>query len=119
MPWFLPNGEPLQSGPTVEVNAVERGVLETRARVNPEAPGWTWVRFLDGDLNAWEEEAVAAGTRERVGWSKDPTQRFYLEGTFPVPRGRKFSGTLEVWFQGDDGSAPRRLDAMPVTVPKR
>lgn len=119
VPWQLPNGEPLQTGPPVEVQAVEQGMLEVRARVNPGQPGWCWARFLDTALVPYEEVAVAAGTRERVGWSADPTQRFYMQSTFPVPRGDAFSGTVEIWFQPDAPVRPRRLDAMPVTVPKR
>ena len=42
-----------------------------------------------------------------------------LQSIFPVPRGKRFSGTVEIWFQPDGPGAPRRIDAMPVTIPKR
>ncbi len=119
IPHRLPNGEPLQEGPPAEVNGMGPGLIEVRARVNPREPGWVWVRLLDADLVPWEPEAVGAGTLERVGWSADPSHRFYLQSIFPVPRGRRFSGTVEIWFQPDAGGAPRRLDAMPVDVPWR
>lgn len=118
IPWQLPNGEPLQTGPPAEVNGMGPGMLEVRARVNPGRPGWTWARILD-DLVPWEAEAVGTGTLERVGWSADPSHRFYFQSIFPVPRGKRFSGTVEIWFQPDEGGPPERLEALPITIPRR
>ncbi|MBW1881475.1 MAG: hypothetical protein JRJ84_24220 [Deltaproteobacteria bacterium] len=119
MPWYLPTGEPIRKRSSPEVNSHGRGLLEIRARVNPGAPGWTWARILDSDLEVWEERAVAAGTRERVGWSAEPAEQFYFQAAFPVPRGKRFSGSVELWFQADAGGPPIRLDATPITIPKR
>jgi len=115
---ILPRGEPDRTGPVAEINAVGPGMLEVRARVNPGEAGWTWARILDEALVPWEALPVAAGTRERIGWSSVPTERFYLEGVFPVARGSKMAGTLEIWFQPDAGGEPRRLDALPITIPR-
>lgn len=114
----LPTGEPKVGEPQAAMTVAGR-MLDVSARVHPSEPGVTWARVLDGQLRPWEEAAIAAGTRERIGWSSDPKQLWYLQGAFPVPAGASFSGTLEIWFQADGGAAPERLLASPIKVPKR
>lgn len=112
----LPPGEP---GCAAEITlaAAGPGRLDVRGRVNPGTRGWTWVRLVRDGL-AWEEAAVGAGTKERVGASPDPTHAFWFQSQFPVPSGEGFAATAELWHQ-PDGGAPRRLATFPVTVPAR
>jgi hypothetical protein len=114
----LPTGEPKTGEPQAAVAGAGR-MLDVSARVRPSGPGVVWARVLDGQLRPWEEAAVAAGTRERIGWSTDPKQLWWMQGAFPVPAGASFSGTLEIWFQPDAGGAPEHLLASPIKVPKR
>ncbi len=122
----MPDGEPsADDDPSVEV-AATGDQLEVSGRMNPGAPGWTWIRVLGDDGQPWEERAVALGTLEQVGWSLEPSEQFYLQGALVVPSGSGFDGTAEVWFQPDpealgpdDEPGPRVLHSQPVTIPPR
>src|SRR5690606_18409350 len=50
-----------------EIRTIGPGLLDIRAGVDPETPGWTWIRLLAGRRRIWEEARLAASTRERVG----------------------------------------------------
>jgi hypothetical protein len=113
----VPAAEPAAPG-VVLVTAPSAGTLDLRARVNPGVPGWTWVRLVS-DRGPWNDAAVGAGTRERVGFSSDPTRGFYMQSAFPAPQGPGFTGTAEVWFKPDDGGPARKLSSTVVTVPAR
>lgn len=113
----VPAAEPSTPGQIV-VSAPSSGVLDVRARVNPGVPGWTWVRLVS-EHGPWNDAAVGAGTRERVGFSPDTARAFYLQSAFPVPQGPGFAGTAEVWFKPDDGGPIRKLASSPVNVPAR
>lgn len=113
----LPVGEPALVG-ALSVSSPAAGQLDVRARVNPGARGWVWVRVMAGGT-VWEEAAVGSGTRERVGWSTDPARGFWAQSAFPVPAGPAFDATAEVWFAPDDGGTVRKLMSVPVTVPAR
>lgn len=116
---LLPPGEPARSMPELFLRSPGPGLLEAWGRVNPGAEGTTWLRLLDAELVPWEEAAVGAGSAEIVGWSADPRHQFYLQGTFPVPAGPRFSGTAELWFQPESGGERTRLAAFIVDVPAR
>lgn len=110
-------GEPASVPASVAITW-RAGQLDVRARAHPPEPGVTWVRILDEKGAVWEERAVGTGTRERLGWSADPAQMYYLQGSFPVPAGPGFGGTAEVWFQAA-GQAATKLHTVPVAVPVR
>ncbi|MCB9681255.1 MAG: hypothetical protein H6733_07255 [Alphaproteobacteria bacterium] len=113
----LPAGEPAKAT-SLTIDSPGPALLSVRARVNPGVAGWTWVRLVAG-ATPWAEAEVGAGTRERVGWSADPTQGFYLQGAFVAPAGPAFDATAEVWVQPDDGSGVRKVASFPVHVPER
>ena len=113
----VPAAEPGAPG-VMLVSSPVPGTLDLRTRVNPGAPGWTWVRLVT-DHGAWNDAAVGAGTRERVGFSADPARAFYMQSAFPTPQGPGFAATAEVWFKPDDGGPVRKLASSPVTVPAR
>jgi hypothetical protein len=118
-PLDLPPGEPREGiGADLTVAAAGPGQLAVSGRVDPGEPGVVWVRLLDAQGVAWEEQAVAAGTLEQAGWSTRPWVGFYVASRFAVPPGAAFEVTAEWWFHGDAGSH-RRLLAVPVTVPSR
>jgi len=77
------------------------------------------VRIVDEDLNPWEEAAVATSTLEVVGWSTDERDLFHMQGRFPVPPGKGFSGSAEVWFRPFDGGEARRIGGFLAKVPSR
>jgi hypothetical protein len=117
-PLSLPEKEPLRiSGPTLVVTAAGPGEILIRGRVNPGETGWSWIRLVAADGTAWEPDLVGRATLEQPGWSHDPSQGFYLQSTVPAPTGTAFQGTVELWFQGEDGP-PRLLhsDSARVTV---
>ncbi|MFZ5475398.1 MAG: hypothetical protein ACOZNI_01375 [Myxococcota bacterium] len=117
---LLPGRAAKSGEPTVTLASPAPGELDVRAWLHVPGPGVTWARVLDGELlQPWEEAAVAAGTREVLGSSKDPKHLFYLQGRFPVPAGPAFSGTVEFWHQLDGAAAPARIAAFPVTIPAR
>jgi hypothetical protein len=96
---MLPRGEP---GALAKV--VVAGT-DVRGRVNPGEPGWVWLRVMAGGAPV-DEVAVAAATRERVGWSADPAHGFLMQSTVEsLP-----AGAVEVWFDADGGGwQPRKL----------
>lgn len=112
----LPSGEPASGTPVVAVSTPAPGTLNIEARVNPGAPGWTWVRLLDDQLQPWESEAVGLATREQVGWSARPEQLFLLQSTFILPNSTALPTTAEVWFQPHDGE-PVRLHEQALHPP--
>lgn len=116
---LLPGRKAPSGQPTATIGSPAAGELDVRAWLRTPGPGVTWARVLGGDLEAWEEAAVAAGTREILGHGGDAKQLFYLQGRFPVPAGAAFSGTVEFWHAPDGGGEVTRLAAMPVTVPAR
>ena len=88
------------------------------ARISAPEAGVAWVRILNHRLKPWEADAVAVGTRERIGWSTDPKVQFYMQGRFPIAPGPAFSGTVEIWHSAGEAK-PVRLLASPITVPAR
>lgn len=118
--WWYPREEPARDVTThVHVAYAGDGILEVRGRANPGTPGWTWLRILDNEGQAWQELAVATGTREFVGGSTRPDEQFYFQSQFGVASGDRFSGTAEVWFKPEGVSAPQRIASYPVLVPAR
>lgn len=118
--WEMPTAEPYQGIHShLHMESPEPGRLQVKGRVNPGRPGWTWVRIVDAAGRTWEDVAVAAGTREAVGWSPDPDTQFYFQSQFPVPSGTRFEATAEIWFTPDDSDRSERLAAYNVTVPSR
>ncbi len=113
----VPAAEPAAPG-ILLVTVPGPGTLDLRTRVNPGAAGWTWVRLVS-EHGPWNDAALGAGTRERVGFSSDPTRAFYMQSAFPVPQGPGFTGTAEVWFKPDDGGPVRKLSSCAVSVPAR
>ena len=113
----LPEGEPADEQRLI-LRARGAGLLDLRARVNAGTPGWTWVRLL-AEGGPWEEAAVGAGTRERVGYSALSHEGFWMQGDFAVPPGDAFAAVAEVWHLPDGGGPVRKIAAFPVSVPAR
>ncbi len=103
----------------LDVRAAGPGLLEISARVQTVTPGWTWVRLLDAAGRAWEEPAVAAGTRELTWGDSTADRRTFLHSQLPVPSGPGFRGTAEVWQAPLDGGRPVQLATYKVAVPAR
>ena len=101
----LPPGEPVVEPAGVELRPRVPGHLEMRARVNPGSAGWTWMRLVREDGTVWVEDAVGIGTRERVGYSDDPGEVFYMQAHFPAPSGDAFVAYVEFWHLADDADA--------------
>lgn len=116
-PMLLPRGEPAQGGPSLAIREAGPGELEVVGRANPGAPGWTWLR-LSRDGAPYEELAVVAGTRERIGWSPDDRHSFALQSRFAVEPGPAFRGRAELWFLPERGEA-RLLHGETLHVPAR
>jgi hypothetical protein len=114
---LLGGNEPVRGEATLRLVGVGPGELEFVARLNPGQPGWIWLALRTGD-GAYEEFAVTAGSRERIGWSADPAHKFYAQSRLMLPRGPAFSAKAEVWFLPDRGDA-RMLLSRPVEVPAR
>ena len=114
---LLPEGEP--GAPGLKILTPAPRQMELQARANPGEEGWTWLRLVAGG-RAWEEAAVAAGTREVIGASPRPEQGFWMQSTFAVPSGAPFQATAELWFLPLSGAGtPRRIATYEVTVPGR
>lgn len=94
------------------------GLLDARVRLAVPTRGWTWLRVLR-DGAPWAEEAVGAGTRERIGAGLDPGRGALLQGTFPVPGGEAFPATVEAWHLADGAEAAALVGRWTVTVPAR
>jgi hypothetical protein len=101
------------------VRSPRAGALEFKGRVAATSPGWTWVRILDAKGRAWEETAVAAGTRELVWGAPDEDRRAYVQSEIPVPSGPAFQAKAEVWHAPVDGGSARLLASYDVSIPAR
>ena len=116
-PMLLPLEEPSKVA-TLAVRTRE-GLLDIRARLNPGEPGWTWARITQGKY-VWNEAAVAAATREAIGFSRTPSEFFLMQGEIPLPDQTVFDGDLEIWFQPADRTGTvRRLMSTPLSLPLR
>lgn len=116
-PLLLPPKEPASAPVSARFVATKDGALDWRARVNPGEPGWVWLR-LDQDGKGWHEPAIAAATRERVGWTETGERTFLAQSRFHLPDREAVRGTAEVWFLPDAGAA-RVLTRVPVDLPAR
>lgn len=115
---LLPAGEPGVAG-ALSLRSPGPGLVTLSARANPGEEGWTWLRLLVAG-RPWEEQGVAAGTREVIGYSSTPAQGFYMESTFALPSGSALPATAELWFLPLSGvGTPRRLSVAEVVVPPR
>jgi len=103
----------------LDVRSAGNDLLEVQARVHADEPGWTWVRVLDAHGRAWEEKAVATGTRELIWGDRSDRRESWLQSQFPVPNGRGFDGTAEVWQEPLAGGRPVQLASYPVRIPTR
>ncbi|MCB9781233.1 MAG: hypothetical protein H6742_21885 [Alphaproteobacteria bacterium] len=104
-PWgWLPPGEPTSDAQGVYVDAIDGGI-EVTGRLNPGRPGWTWVRITDAYGRPWLEPLVGAATLERIGWSSNPAQSFWLQGRVPTDTPLPAGAIVEAWFQPTGGSA--------------
>ncbi|MCO4748340.1 MAG: hypothetical protein KC912_26335 [Proteobacteria bacterium] len=117
-PRLVPEGGIRSGHPSLDIARSDSGLM-LEAWQNPGAAGWTWLRILDGDLQPWEEDAVATATLERVGWSESPEERFLMQAEIPLPSGRAFSGTVEIWTVPDGSEDPVRVDSTPIKIPTR
>lgn len=114
---LLPRGEPAVGPAAVQVERSATGELEFRARVNPGAPGWVWLRLVTPQ-GTFDEAPVAEATRERIGWSPSPSDVFFAQARFQVDPGPAFPATAEIWFQPDHGAA-RAIHSERIVVPAR
>ncbi|HCH61966.1 MAG: hypothetical protein CL927_19240 [Deltaproteobacteria bacterium] len=113
---MVPPGEPRLGNPFAEVRNIE-GQLDIRGRVNPGAPGWIWLRIVDAESQAWNEEAVAVVTAERVGWDANPSVVSYFQSAIPELDSAPESGTVEIWFHPDDSTEVKALGTFPFPAP--
>jgi hypothetical protein len=67
--------------PTMRIDAEgEPGRLAVSGYVNPQAPGWLYLKLLDAATGAALQSArEQQDTVEYVGWSADPREQFYFD----------------------------------------
>lgn len=103
--------------PMVSVERSARfGGLDIRGRANGGGPGWLWVRLIDLDGEVWSEAVVAQCTAERTGYDTNRQLQAYFQSVVPTSGVVPGGGTAEVWFQSDDGAAPRMLVRAPFVL---
>ena len=110
---MVPRGEPRIGSPFVQV-AQQEGSLDVRGRVSTSEPGWLWVRLVQPDGQAWEEDMVALATAERTGWDTNPEVVSYFQSTIPHAAAAPTEGRVEVWFQSDASSEIRQLGTFAI-----
>jgi hypothetical protein len=107
---LLPRGEPATGqSPRVWRGESPGGTIEFLGRLNPEAPGWTWLRVMESSGQPWQEVPVAMATLERIGWSKSPYELWWMQGRLTLPVPVPAGARVEAWFLADNGGPPRCL----------
>jgi hypothetical protein len=96
---------------------IQDAQLDVRGRINPGAPGWTWVRILDAAQKPWNAPAVALTTAERVGWDTNPSVVSYFQSTVPFDTPPPETGSVEVWFHPDGSATVQKLASFPFPQP--
>lgn len=92
-------------GSPVTVHTLADNHMDIRAWLNPQQSGTTWARLVDAEGQTIDEQHIACATAEVIGWSDDPSRRFYFQGRVEhVP-----ASAVELWFVPHGGDAPRRL----------
>ncbi len=113
---MVPTGEPRIGNPFANLT-VGAGQLDIRGRINPGAPGWTWVRILGPGQTSWNATAVALATAERVGWDTNPSVVSYFQSTVPFDTPPPETGRVEVWFHPDGSDTVQKLASFPFPTP--
>ena len=92
--------------PTAALHTLSPGHIEVTAWLNPQQPGWTWLRLLDERGQPWPDDVVPAWTAERIGWGGEDL--FYFQGIAPVPEDRTPT-TAQLWHLADGAEEPVKL----------
>lgn len=105
---FQLSGEPALVAQSIALEAQE-STVQVQGRLNPGAPGWTFVRIVSDKGFPWHEDEVVVLSAERIGHDSSPDVAFWYQSTLPRWEGLPDRGRVEVWFRPDTASAESPL----------
>lgn len=97
---FQLSGEPALVAQNIDLQAKD-STVQLSARLNPGAPGWTFVRIVSNTGVPWHEDEVVVLSAERIGHDTSPDVAFWYQATLPRFEGLPDQGRVEVWFRPD------------------
>ena len=106
----LPEGAVRRGPPTIDLARQKDGCGHTyQAWVNPGEPGETYLRVVE--VSHEYEFDTRDTTMERVGWSEDPEEKFFIGGRIGLRgnEGNPYAVRIEVRFVPASGCSERKL----------
>ncbi|MGM0454339.1 MAG: hypothetical protein ACQERN_14375, partial [Thermodesulfobacteriota bacterium] len=111
---ILPPDSIKKKAPSLEIrNAGQPGIYDSHIWMNPGEPGVIYLAAFEvtGETQL-SADPLREKTNERIGWSRDPEERFFSNTRFTIYEGepgRPYAARLEVWFVPDAGGPERKL----------
>lgn len=94
-------------------DGMQGGIYNLTLRLNPGEEGSVYVKAFEVTKGIpLSVRSIADSTNERIGWSKDPDEKFLSEVEFTVDEGDwddYYAARFEVWFRPASGMPERKL----------
>ena len=94
-------------------NGMQPGIYNLTLRLNPGEPGVAYLKAFEVTKGTRLSEArLHDRSNERIGWSKNPDEKFLYENEFTIYEGdwgKPYAARIEVWFRPDSGKPERKL----------
>jgi hypothetical protein len=95
------------------VHGMQPGIYLVYARVNPGAPGTTYLKLYEHTRNTrLSAERIEQRSRQAIGWSADPREGFLYNVEITIYEGDwgvHYPARFELWFKPADGGPERKL----------
>ncbi len=95
------------------VNGFQGGIYDLQYWINPGEPGYTYLKAFEITKNTpLSADRMKWVTKERAGWSNNPSETFYGNSHFTIYEGNwgeYYGARVELWFQPLDGKPERLL----------
>lgn len=94
-------------------NGMQPGIYNLTLRLNPGESGITYLKAFEVTRGTrLSEDRLYDRSNERIGWSKNPDEKFLYENEFTIYEGdwgKPYAARIEVWFRPDSGKPERKL----------
>ena len=94
-------------------NGMQPGIYNLTLRLNPGEPGVAYLKAFEVTKGTrLSESRLHDRSNERIGWSKNPDEKFLYENEFTIYEGdwgKPYAARIEVWFRPDSGKPERKL----------
>lgn len=111
-PSLMPAESVKEGDPEIHI-AGSGGVYQVFAYANPREAGQVYLKVFEATRNTrLSPERITERSQERIGWSANPRQRFFVNAKIMVYEGDwgvYYPARFELWFTPDSGKPDRKL----------